>query len=204
MRFATIFILTILTINANLIPQKSYGSVEEVTSSNIKVSNLIAKDGMSAAVVRSFPNGKELIVSYIMKKGSRVVVIDKDPLDGRGLARPKALVKVGDKVISGFLYDKVMILANNKENFYNIQSQFGIDSLNPDNFMAFLAAKGKSSYNYSDLREFGKLVGIGVFVVQKGNRLEVVDAISKKVINSANFNSSNKAKIKPFYNSFSN
>jgi len=197
-------ILFINFLKASLIPYTNSAQITEVKGSYVTLSNNIGINGVSGAVIRNMQNGNKIIVSYVKQiSPNRAKIIDFMPLNAKSLAKFKDTAKVNDNVIGGLLYNKVMVLAKNKQDFLDIQSSFGIDSINPDTFITYLATKNKNSYDYSDLNKFGKLYGVGIFVIEKNGFLEVVDAISKEVVNRVKY-SATKGEIKPFFNNLNN
>ena len=197
-----IFVTLLSTLFANFIPPKTYTSVTSVNGDTITMSNSFAKNGMSGLVLRQI-NGVNYALVYVKQTGqNRAVIIDKDPLGGKNLANIKPQIKVGDRVIGGFLYDKVMVLAPNKDTFVNIQNRFGIKSINPDLFMSFLANKGSNNPSKSDYKEFAKLTHVGLFVIFKNGFITLYDPISDSEISRVMMDISTYNIVKPFYNTF--
>jgi len=189
---------------ASLIPSKSYTTVTSVNGYNVTLANKIGIKYQTALVVRTLSNG-DFATAYIMQTSSnQAKIVDTDPTNGDNLANIKPAVKVGDKVIGGFLYDKVVILANNKESFNQIQTQLGINSLTPDTFAAFLKANNQNYPNSNSYKKFAKMVGVGLFIIQKNNSIEVYDPISEKILSKMDFKNRGNKDIKPFYSTFTN
>jgi len=199
----TILIFALATINANLIPSKSYTTISSVNGNRVTLQSPIGVNGESALVVRTLSSG-DYATAYIMQTSNNsAILIDNDPLDGGHLANIKPLLKVGDRVIGGFLYDKVLILAPNRESFNQIQANYGINSIDPDTFAAYLKANNQSYPSRSSYKKFAKMVGVGLFIIAKGNTIEVYDPISQKTLSKSSFNRVGTKDIKPFYNTFS-
>ena len=197
-----IFVTLLSTLIANFIPPKTYTSVSAVSGNTITMANSFAKNGMSGLVLRQI-NGVDYALAYVKQTAkNRAVVIDTDPLGGKNLANIKPQIKVGDRVIGGFLYDKVMVLAPNRDTFVNIQNRFGIKSINPDLFMSFLANKGSNNPNKSDYKEFAKLTHVGLFVIFKNGFITLYDPISDSEISKVMMDISTYNAVKPFYNTF--
>jgi hypothetical protein len=170
-----ILIATIFSFAIN-IPSKTYTTITSVNGNRVTLSEPLPINGMSALVVRSTSSGEYALVFIKQTSKANAVIIDKDPVGGKNLAKLKPIPKVGDRVIGGFNYDKALILAPN--NRYNqIVSQLGVKAINPELYMAYKANGGSSSYN-----DFAKVAGIGLVIVTNGNTLEVIDAISQETI----------------------
>jgi len=198
----TLLILAAVTLSAALIPSKSYTTITAVNGNRVTLQNPIGINGESALVVRTLASG-EFATAYIMQTSdNKAYLIDNDPVDGGHLANIKPTLKVGDRVIGGFLYDKVIILAPNRETFNKVQANYGINSIDPDTFAAYLKANNQSP-SRSAYKKFAKMVGVGLFIIAKSNTIEVYDPISQKTLSKSSFNRVGTKNIKPFYNTFS-
>ena len=173
----TLILILLITIfsYAISIPNRVYTSVVSVNGDRITLSEPLSK-GMSALVVRSTSSGEYALVFIEYAFKNSAVIIDKDPVGTENLAKLKPIPKVGDRVIGGFNYDKALVLAP-KNSYNQIVSQLSVKVIDPDIYNSYLASKGSSSY-----RDFAKLVGIGIVIVSKGNTIEIIDAISGKVL----------------------
>ena len=168
--------LSIYSLAINL-PYKFYTTIASVNGNSVTLSEAMPYKGMSALVVRYTPNGEYALVFINQTSNSnRATIIDKDPVGGGHLAMLKPTPKVGDRVIGGLNYDKVLLLAP-KSRYNQIISQLGVNSINPELYQAYIANSKSRGY-----RDFAKLTGIGLVIVAKGNTLEVIDAISEKTI----------------------
>ncbi len=190
-------IYTIYSLAA-LIPFKNYSQIITI-SNNIELNNNLGLNNMSGLVVRNI-NGVDYAIAYIKQiSNKKAILIDKDPLNGGHLANIKPIIKIGDSVIGGFLYDKYILLAPNKKAFTQIKNSFNLEPLDSDLFLAYLKAKQKESPSSSDYKEFAKISGVGLFIIAKNNIIKLYDPISQKVIKKVSFNFDNSINIKPFY-----
>jgi len=205
MRTTIITILfTLTTIYASVIPSKSYTTITSINGNRVTLQNPIGINGESALVVRSLPSG-DFATAYIMQTSSnKAILIDKDPTDGGRLATIKPTLKVGDRVIGGFLYNKIVILAPNRATFNAIESNLGVKSIDPDIFLGYLKANKQNYPSSSSYKKFAKMVGVGLFIIAKGNTLKIYDPISQKTLSKKSFSKVGSINIKPFFNTFSN
>ncbi len=172
----------ILTLSLTLflfsftIPNRVYTTIASVNGSSVTLNEALPIKGMSALVVRSTNSGEYALV-YIKSNGdNRATIIDSDPVGGKNLAKLKPTPKVGDRVIGGFNYDKVLVLAP-KNRYNQIVSQLGVKVIDPELYMAYRANGGSSSY-----KDFAKIAGVGLVIVANGNTIEIIDAISEETI----------------------
>jgi len=179
-KILALFILGISFTYANLIPQKSYTTLTAVNGNSVTLQNPLGVNGQSGIIIRTLPTGN-FVTSYIMQTSSnKAIIIDKDPIDGKNLATLQEVAKVGDRVIGGFLYDKVVILAPSKAIFEQVQNMLQVKSIDPDIYGSFVKTGG-SSY-----KKFAKLTGIGLIIVVKGKKVKIIDAITNKIIATTN------------------
>ena len=200
-----VFVLLVtfsIVLFANFVPAKTYTTVTAVNGDRITMQNSFAINGMSGLVIRQLPAGEFALVTVKQTAPKQAVIIDKDPLGGKNLANLKPIPKVGDKVVGGFMYNKVMVLAPNRDTFINVQNRFGIRSINPDIFMGFLANRGSSNPSSSDYKAFAKLTHIGLFVIFKNGFITLYDPLSNAEIGKVMMDISNYNAMKPFYNTF--
>jgi len=199
-RILSILIATISLIYATSLPSKSYTTITSVNKNRVTLQDEIGVNGQTALVVRTLSTG-DFATAYIMQTSkNRAVLVDKDPTNGKHLANIKPALKEGDRVLGGFLYDKVMVIAPSKESFNEIQKKYSIHSLNPDLFLAFLKAKKVSRPNKKHYKEFAKMVGVGLFIIVTEDYANVYDPISQKVIAKSEYLNTDLSNIKPFYN----
>ena len=199
-KLVSIFTLFIMTLTASFVPPKTYTTVTSVNGNKIQMANSFAYNGMSGLVTRTLANGDFALVYVKQTAPNQAVIVDKDPLGGKNLANLKPIPKVGDKVIGGFLYDKVMVLAPNRDTFVNIQNRYGIKSIDPNLFMGFLANRGSSNPSSSDYKAFAKLSHVGLFVIFKNGFVTLYDPISDAELGKVMMDISVYNAIKPFYN----
>ncbi len=194
-----LFLFSFLYTFASLIPYKSYATITAVKNDTVVLDKNLPLNNMSALVIRNIESNQYAIAYIKQKNANRATIIDKDPLGGDKLANLKPTVAVGDKVEAGFLYDKYILLAPNKQAYEAIKNNFALNPINSELFLAYLKAKHTSTPSSNDYKEFAKLLGVGLFIIAKDNTLELYDPISKATIKKVTFNFDNSIKIKPFY-----
>ncbi len=170
-----IFFISIYSFAITL-PTKVYTTIASVNGDSVTLSEPLPYKGMSALVVRNKSNLDYALVFIKSVGGNSAVVIDKDPVGGKNLAKLNPIVNIGDRVIGGFNYDKVLVIAP-KEQYNQIVSQLGAKVIDSDIYYAYRASGGNSGY-----RDFAKKSGIGLVIVSNGNNIEIIDAISEKTI----------------------
>ena len=201
-RVFLLFVTFSIALMASFVPAKTYTTVTAVNGDRITMQNSFAMNRMSGLVVRQLPSGEFALVTVKQTAPNQAVIVDKDPLGGKNLANLKPIPKIGDKVVGGFMYDKVMVLAPNRDTYISVQNKFGIRSVNPDIFMGFLANRGSSNPSSSDYKAFAKLTHIGLFVIFKNGFITLYDPLSDSEIGRVMMDISSYNAVKPFYNTF--
>ena len=164
---------------------KTYATVTAINGESVTLSDPMPYPHMSSIVLRNTPNGNFALL-YLKIDGTNGQIIDKDPLGGNPLATLKTIPKVGDRVIGGFLYDKVLIIAANKEQEEKVKNRYPITTVDSQLFKSFLASSGKS-VNAQSYKAFAKLVGIGLIFIVEGSSVKIYDPISEAVIATESF-----------------
>ncbi len=159
---------------------KTEATVIAINGNSVTLSNPMPYSGMSALLLRDTPSG-EFALAYLRVDATKAVIIDQDPLNGNPLATLQANPKIGDRVIGGFLYDRVLILAPNSEIEEQVKNHFGVESIESQLFKSYLSASGNSA-NASSYEAFAKLVGVGLIFLAKQGSVDIYDPITKKVI----------------------
>ncbi len=199
-----LLILSILfaVLNAGFIPQRVETEVTAVNGNTLSLAGAFAYNGMSGLVIRRLSSGEYAIATIKQISPGKAEIIDTEPFGGKGLANIKPVPKVGDKVIGGFMYNRIMVLAPNRNTFENIQNRFGISSVNPDIFMGFLAKRGSDNPTADDYKAFAKLTHVGLFVIFKNGFITLYDPLSETEIAKTMMDVSVYNAMQPFYNTF--
>jgi hypothetical protein len=175
---------TLISLSASSFT-KTYADVIAVNGNSITLSTQMPYENMSALLLRTTSRG-EYALAYLRVNKNRATIIDTDPLGGNPLATLKAVPKVGDRVIGGFLYNRTLILAPSKELEQKAKNRFGVATIESQLFQTYLKSSGKSA-NAGSYREFAKIAGIGLILLVSSSGVEVYDPISQSVIAKEHF-----------------
>ncbi len=181
-------LLTLLLITAAIFAidlSKSYATIASINGESVTLSNPMPYPNMSALVLRNTPNG-DFALLYLKTNGTNGQIIDKDPLGGNPLATLKPIPKIGDRVIGGFLYNRVLIIAPNHKIEEQIKNRYPIRAIDSQLFKSYLASS-KQSANAQSYKAFAKLLGIGLIFLIEGNSIKIYDPISEAVIAKESF-----------------
>ena len=114
------------------------------------------------------------------------------------------LAKAGDRVIGGYLYNNVLVLAPNAQTYSKVTSSASKHWIHPDIYAAFLGREGDGSPTLSNLRKFAKEAQVGLVYIVMRNRAVLLDPISGVYINSMAFTPVGSETKYPFYMRFNN
>jgi len=191
-------------LNGGFFPSTVNTTVAGVNGNSITLSQSFPLNGMSGVVIHSFQNGLSAIRSIAIQTSAGVAKVYKgDLLDHNGLPVPKGLASVGDRVIGGYLYSNVLVIAPNAKTYSSITKSASKHWIHPDLYAAFLVREGDSSITKANLKKFAKEAQVGlVYIVKRGSAI-LYDPISQRVINSKGFSPIGSEKKYPFYTRFS-
>ncbi len=203
-RFALILNLCLMSAWAGFYPPTVHSSVSAVDGDQITLSKPLPVNGMSGIVVHDFGKGLQAITGILVQTSPGKATVRKgDLLDHKGLPTPKQVARPGDKVIGGYLYNNVLVLAPNAETYRAITRGGGRFFIHPDLYAAYLSREGDSAPDASNLAGFAREAQVGlVYIVQK-DRAILFDPISSRIVASRSFHPLGQETRYPFYTRFS-
>ena len=192
------------TLLAGFFPATVTTTLKSVDGSTGRLARAFGSNGMSGVVIHRFGKGLEAITAIAVQSSPGTVTLRKgDLLDHKGLPTPKSVAAPGDKVIGGYLYNNVLVLAPNAETYSKITRSGGRFWIHPDLYAAFLAREGDSTPDADNLAKFAKEAQVGlVYIVQKGRAI-LFDPVSRHIVGSKPFQAVGSKTKYPFYNRFS-
>lgn len=183
-RFALITLLSIPLL-ADFFPSAVHTTVENVEEQHLRLQKAFPLNGMSGAVIHPYGQSAQAITSYLVqtnKEGS-AKPIHNSAIEHEQLPTIKTPVKRGDKVIGGYMYQNVLLLAPDAETYTTITKQYRKNWIHPDLYALFLSTEGESTPSRENLSEFAKAYQVGlVFIVRNGTAV-LLDPVSQKIIN---------------------
>jgi hypothetical protein len=202
-RLFFIISLFLISLNGGFFPPTVTATVTGVSGNSITISRAFPAVGMSGVVIHNYGNGLSAIRSIAISTSAQSARLKKgDLLDHNGLPLPKGLASVGDKVIAGYLYRNVLVIAPNAQTYSAITRSASRHWIHPDLYAAFLVRQGDSSISKSNLEKFAKEAQVGlVYIVKRGSAI-LYDPISKRVIAQKAFNVVGSEAKYPFYTRF--
>ncbi|SFZ97926.1 hypothetical protein MNB_SV-5-776 [hydrothermal vent metagenome] len=181
MRKIALIALSALPLFAGFFPATVNTSVSNISGNNIKMSSSFPVNGMSGVVVHNYGNNIKAITSRIMQTSKGTAVLKgNDIIHHDKLPTIKTLVAKGDKVIGGYLYNNVLLLAPDANTYSKITASYNKQWIHPDLYAIYLSQEGESMPTKANLAEFAKQYQVGlIYIVKKGSAV-LLDPITGK------------------------
>lgn len=199
-RFALIILLSIPLL-ADFFPSAVHTTVANAEKQHLRLQKSFPLNGMSGAVIHPYGQNAQAITSYLVqtnKEGS-AKPIDSSAIEHEQLPTIKTPVTRGDKVIGGYMYQNVLLLAPDAETYTTITKQYRKNWIHPDLYALFLSTEGESTPSRENLSEFAKAYQVGlVFIVRDGTAV-LLDPVSQKIINQKTLKNLPKKGKFPFF-----
>ncbi|TQR61088.1 plasminogen-binding N-terminal domain-containing protein [Campylobacter troglodytis] len=162
------------------------------------------KIGTSAAVLQSFKNTSSIISSAtVIQREDGLIKLELSPftiLEQKALPLLDSKVQKGDEVIVNFLYDRILLIAPNEENYNSIREKFNqLYFVHPDLLGAYMIREFKLSPKQKDFKLFCASNAVGVLAFVLEDKISFLDCASFTVLFEEPFNSLNLEAQKPFY-----
>ena len=184
MRKIALMALTSLPLFAGFFPSTVHTSVSSVGENTVSLKSALPVTGMSAAVIHDYGNSLEAITSYLTQTSSdgSAKVVSKDIIHHDELPTIKTTVTVGDKVIGGYLYHTVLLLAPDADTYARITSSHNKQWIHPDHFALFLSEEGDAHPTKANLAKFAKEYQVGLIYIVKNGSAVLLDPISGQIV----------------------
>ena len=199
-KIALIALITV-PLFAGFFPQTVHTSVKSVKGSSITLNSKFPLNGMSGAVIHNYGNDLTAITSRLTQTSSngQAVLLDADVIDHESLPTIKTSVSPKDKVIGGYLYNNVLLLAPDADTYAKITASKQKKWIHPDLFATYLAAVGDDTPTKENLASFAKKFQIGLIYIVRKDSAVLLDPISGKIVGQKNMAGLPKAGQFPFY-----
>ncbi len=183
MRRLLLITLISLPLFAGFFPQTVHTSITKVTNDTVKLQHSFSVNGMSGVIIHDYGNDLKAITSRLIQnnKGEGKLIAG-DIIQHDEIPTINTPVQIGDKVIGGYLYNNILLLAPDADTYAKITSTHNKKWLHPDIFALFLSKEGDSLPNKKNLAKFAKNYHVGlIYIVGKGTA-KLLDPISGKIV----------------------
>jgi hypothetical protein len=190
-----------LPLVAGFFPQTVQTSVKAVKGDNITLNKQFPVDGMSGVVIHNYGNDLTAITSRIAQTSANqsVALVSKDILHHDELPTIKTPISVKDKVIGGYLYNNVLLLAPDADTYAKITSAHDKKWIHPDLFAMYLSVEGEEKPTRENLARFAKKYQVGLVYIVRKNSAVLLDPISSKIVSEQSMTDLPSKGTFPFY-----
>lgn len=198
-----IILLSLLSLPlfAGFFPSPVHTSVKSVNGNTITLNKAFPKNGMSGVVVHSYKNALSAVTSRLSQTASNgtAKLSNSGVIHHDELPTIKTPVKRGDKVIGGYMYQNVLVLAPDADTYARVVNSYNKKWIHPDLFALYLSLEGEGRATKEALLHFSKKYQIGLIYIVRKNSEVLFDPISGKIISQkARVGAVTKGKF-PFY-----
>ncbi|MEA1953998.1 MAG: plasminogen-binding N-terminal domain-containing protein [Campylobacterota bacterium] len=203
MRKIILIALTSLPLFAGFFPSTTHTSISSINGNDVSLRSSLPATGMSGIVVHDYGNALEAVTHYIVQTSKgKAKLIGQDILHHEALPTIKTSVAKGDKVIGGYLYNNVLLLAPDAKTYTKITSSHRKKWIHPDLFALFLTQEGDSQPTKANLAAFAKKYQIGLIYIVRKNAAILLDPISGQIVNKKSMKNLPSKGVYPFFMRF--
>lgn len=204
----SLFILTITLLNGGMLPQKVETALEKVSKKEgvVPVGNL--KEGTSGIVIHSFDKNHEAIVAAAIvkrsdKESSTVEFVPFKELSQHKLPAIKVTPAIGDKLLLGYLYDRVLPIVPNAASFKKAKDSFPeLTLVHPDLFAVELASERDALPHKNNFQKVCTKLHLGLVMFMYKDGTSFVDCKSWKRVGRSEVTATEGELVAPFFNRF--
>ncbi len=199
MRFFIIAVGLSIALMADFFPRTINTTVSGVNGDTVTLKSKLPI-GMSGIVIHGYGGDLKSITAIIKQtSANEAKIIGKGLVAHENLPAPKTKIKAGDKVIGGYLYDNVLVLAPNADVYNEITSSYDKNWIHPDEFALFLSTIKEPTPTKENLKAFAKEYQAGLILIVKKESVVLYDPLSEKVVSKKAYNAKVTYEQAPFY-----
>lgn len=185
MRKIALVALLSLPLIADFFPAAMQTSILSVDGKSVKLKQSFPLNGMSGVVVHNYSNKTEAVTSYVVQNNGTVSQLDKDIIPHEALPTINTSVQPNDKVIGGYLYQNVMVLAPDADTYARITEQYKKHWIHPDLYAVYLAKEGEDVPTRENLSDFAKKYEVGLVMIVRNGTAVLFDPVSQQLLNTS-------------------
>ncbi len=206
--FLSLFISFSSILSATVVPSQTVTTLQEVSKSGgiVPAGNL--PEGISGIVIRRFDEKHEAVIAtaVVKKSTDERSEVELQPfrlLPQHKLPAVKAKPESGDRVILGYLYDRVLPIVPNSRSFQKAKESFsGLTLIHPDLFAVELASDRDALPHRNNFQKMCRKQHIGLVMFMFKDGTDFIDCISWKRVAKSDVTAVSDELTAPFYNRF--
>ncbi|MCD6653956.1 MAG: plasminogen-binding N-terminal domain-containing protein [Sulfurovum sp.] len=184
MRKIALLLLTALPLFADFFPPTVQTTVSSVGKKGITLNQPFPINGMSGVVVHTYSDNLQTVTHRATQTSSQgsAVLVDTPIIHHDSLPGIKTAVHANDKVIGGYLYDNVLLLAPDTQTYSKMTSQYPKTWVHPDLYALFLSQEGDDIPTKENLAKFAEMYQVGLVCIMHKDRAVLLDPFSGKIV----------------------
>lgn len=168
---------------ADFFPPTVEQTVTSINGKNIMLDAPLPATGMSGVAIHKYGTVQAATVPVVQIDNSGMLtVVDASIIEKSKLPAIATKVMVGDKVVGGYLYNNVLLLAPNETAYNDFRAKYKKEWIHPDLFAVYLARKGDSATNADNLESFAREYQVGLIAIVMKDSVVLYDPISRKTV----------------------
>ena len=172
-----------LPLAAGFFPKTVHTSVKSAKLNATTLSSAFPVNGMSGIVIHRYSNDLSAITHTVVQNTPKnVSILEQSILQHDRLPSIKTAIKAGDKVIGGYLYSNVLLLAPDAATYKRITSKYKKSWVHPDLFATYLSKRGDSAANKENLAAFASSHQVGLVCIIGKSSAKLLDPISGHIL----------------------
>jgi hypothetical protein len=193
-----------LPLFSGFFPQTLNTSVKSVQGNTITLNKNFPVNGMSGVVIHNYGNDLTAITSRISQTSldGSASLVTSNILQHDELPTIKTPVSARDKVIGGYMYHNVLLLAPDADTYAKIIASHNKKWIHPDLFALYLSVQGEEKPTKENLAHFAKKYQVGLIYIVRKNSAVLLDPVSGKIISKKSMSNLPSKGAFPFYMRF--
>jgi hypothetical protein len=173
----------LLPLFGGFFPNTVQTTVKHVQGNQIIMHHSFPVNGMSGVIVHTYKNRQQAIIREVIQtKKSTLTTTDNPIVLHEEMPEIKTTVTPGDKVIGGYLYHNVLLLAPNDTTYFHITRKYKKHWIHPDLYATYLAKEGEDEPTKENLATFAKQYRVGLIYMVGKDGSKLLDPISGKIV----------------------
>ena len=203
MRKIALIALATLPLFSGFFPQTVETTITQVNTTSVSVSTSFPINGMSGVVIHDYGNQVEAITSRVIQNTvENTRLVHDDIVSHEKLPTISTTVVTGDKVVGGYLYNNVLLLAPNSQTYTAITSNTQKNWIHPDLYALFLTTYGDNIPTQENLKVFAKTYQVGLIYIVTQNSAKLLDPISGHIVSQKSMTGLPEKGKAPFFMRF--
>ena len=183
MRKMALIALSALPLFAGFFPSTVNTSVANISGQNITMNSSFPVTGMSGIIIHNYGQDVRAITSRVVQTSpGHAKLAGNDVIEHDELPTINTAVAKGDKIIGGYLYNNVLVLAPDANTYAKVTSSYNKQWIHPDLYALYLSQEGEGTPNRENLANFAKKYHVGLVYIIKKNAAVLLDPISGKYV----------------------